>query len=37
MRRQQYSVHAIAFTVGVDDHTAAKAIRWYEAGGRVAS
>ena len=37
MRRRKYSAHAIAVEVGVDDHTVAKAIRWYDAGGRCPS
>lgn len=37
MRRDQYSVQAIAFEIGVAHRTAAKAIRWYEAGGRFGS
>ena len=37
IRRHGYSDHAIAVEVAVSDKTAAKAIRWFEAGGRVGS
>ena len=37
LRRRGYSDHCIAVEIGVTDKTVAKAVRWFESGGRVAS